>query len=487
MEEQMVDTTDGTTSAATMEPVTPPTTTKGWKFGLQVVLAILLAVAMIAYIGYITYVRAYVVVGRAVVQTAAHDSARIKFLSDDQKTEVVAELAGSDKLQEFRVATKALGSEEGRDLSVKGRFEETNGYLQADYSRPEEITVFLKGVYPNIDKTKTYAMVSPLWQGQKWLHFEIPKSEKKEDVEWKWDDKDEQRMAWDWFRAVKPGKIVKNFPYQGEQYTKVTFGFRKEQLIDAINGMKDLDIDVKVSQINAMVKMVKSSDDWDKELFTVLIDQEGDLRVVMMQMPKIEEKYLDETIAESTTEGEANPVTSSVTNGIKNLIWQQEGEMVQLGTLTLDMFDEVKAAERPTEIVEATEVLATAQTELGPIIAQLMGGGAAAPKAPSTVKPSSAKTPTSVSCIQYKIREGEFASDKCYTKADYNDLMYYLQRYSAVAGAYNGEVAQANITCGGQSEMFKQSCEESKVAMQEYESEMQNYANTIRGIIAKGR
>ena len=459
------------------------------RIGLQVFLASLIALGVFAYLGYLTYVKAYVVLAKSVAQTAQHESASIRYVSDDEKTEILASLAGEDKLQEFRLSTKELGGELGADLSLAGRFDETNGYLQANYARPEEITELLKLVYPQIEKTKTYAMVAPLWMGESWLHFDIPKTEDEEvaEVEWNWNDKDMQKMAWDWFKAVKPGKIVKNYEYEGQEYTKIAFGFRKDQLIEAINSIKDMDVEVKVSQINSMVKLVESSDDWDKDLFTVLIDKKGDVKVVMMQMPKIEEKYLDDTIAESTDESQANPMTSSLISGAKNLLWKQEGEMVQLGIVTLDKFDEEIVVEKPSEVVEVLDVMAVAQTELGPIIAQLLGGTSTGtqPKTSTVAKPNTA--PATANCIQYKIREGEFASDKCYSKGDYDDLVYYLQRYSFVVGSYNGEVAQANMTCGGQSEMFKQSCEESKVARQKYESEMQSYATTIRGIIAKGR
>lgn len=454
---------------------------------LQIVLASFLALGFFAYLGYVNYVKAYVELAKAVAQTAQYESAAIKYVSNDQKTEVLANLAGIEKLQEFNFATKAMAGVEGSDLRIAGRFDETNGYVQANYSRPEEITKLLKNIYPLIEKTKTYAMVSPVWMGESWLHFEIPKSEEQTPVEWNWDEQKMQDFAWDWMKAVKPGKIVNNFEYEGQKYKKITFGFRKAQLIEAINGFKDLDVEVKVSQINSLVKLVESSDDWDRELFTVLIDQKGDVRVVMMQIPKIEEKYLDETIAESATEAESNPVTNGLITGAKDLLFKQEGEMVKLGVVTFDKFDEVQAVERPTNTVEATNVLMMAQTELGPIIAQLLGGSGAGQKAPAPVKPTTIKTPAPVSCTQYKIREGEFASDKCYTKSDYNDLMYYLQRYNSAIFEYNGAANQANVTCQGFTDEFKKLCEEAKAEMQKAEADKANYANTIRGIIAKGR
>jgi len=89
-------------------------------------------------------------------------------------------------------------------------------------------------------------------------------------------------------------------------------------------------------------------------------------------------------------------------------------------------------------------------------------------------------------CVTYNIREGEFASNKCYMKKDYDDLMYYLQRFNSAVSSYNGAIASMKITCSG-SEFFKNSCEEDKKEKQQAETDINNYRGIINGIIAKGK
>ncbi|NMC35801.1 hypothetical protein GYA49_02035 [Candidatus Beckwithbacteria bacterium] len=90
------------------------------------------------------------------------------------------------------------------------------------------------------------------------------------------------------------------------------------------------------------------------------------------------------------------------------------------------------------------------------------------------------------SCTPFNIREGEFASNKCYSQQDYDDLQYYLQRFNSSAATYNGAVASMSITCNG-SDFFKDQCEQDKKDKEQAEADINNYRNTINGIIAKGR
>ena len=84
------------------------------------------------------------------------------------------------------------------------------------------------------------------------------------------------------------------------------------------------------------------------------------------------------------------------------------------------------------------------------------------------------------------IREGEFSSNKCYSSQDYDDLVYYLNRFNNAGFTLNGANAAMKITCSG-SEFFKQSCEEDTKEKQQAESDIGKYRETVKSIIAKGR
>ncbi len=113
-----------------------------------------------------------------------------------------------------------------------------------------------------------------------------------------------------------------------------------------------------------------------------------------------------------------------------------------------------------------------------------------APKKPTaypTKKPVTITKPADTSdCMVYKIREGEFASQKCYSQSDYEDLAYYLARYSAAISRYNGSLKSIEITCDG-SDFFKSSCEQAKADKEDSQKKIDEYKAKIQEIIARGK
>lgn len=106
--------------------------------------------------------------------------------------------------------------------------------------------------------------------------------------------------------------------------------------------------------------------------------------------------------------------------------------------------------------------------------------------------PAAVKTkPAYSNCIRKNIREGEFASNKCYSPADYEDLNYYLQSYNNAV--FNLQIANDSmkITCNcrvqQECDFFKQSCEDDKNKKTQAEADINNYRGIIQGIIAKGQ
>lgn len=100
--------------------------------------------------------------------------------------------------------------------------------------------------------------------------------------------------------------------------------------------------------------------------------------------------------------------------------------------------------------------------------------------------PGQQTQPVYTNCIRKNIREGEFASNKCYSQQDYGDLMYYLQRFNSSVFKLEGAEASMRITCSG-SDFFKDSCERDKQQKSQAEADINKYRGIIQGIIAKGK
>ena len=94
-------------------------------------------------------------------------------------------------------------------------------------------------------------------------------------------------------------------------------------------------------------------------------------------------------------------------------------------------------------------------------------------------------------CIRKNIREGEFASNKCYSQQDYEDLEYYLGRYSSAQFDLSGAEGSMRISCNcrvqQECDFFKDSCERDKQEKSQAEADINKYRGIIQGIIAKGK
>lgn len=109
----------------------------------------------------------------------------------------------------------------------------------------------------------------------------------------------------------------------------------------------------------------------------------------------------------------------------------------------------------------------------------------AAPAQQNTSVTTSVTTKTS-SCTDYVIREGIFASDKCYNSKDLADLQYYIGRYNSAVFSQNAAASGMKITCSG-SEFFKDECEEDKQQYDQAIKDQEQYKGIVQGIIAKGK
>lgn len=97
--------------------------------------------------------------------------------------------------------------------------------------------------------------------------------------------------------------------------------------------------------------------------------------------------------------------------------------------------------------------------------------------------------PVVPNCIRANIREGEFASNKCYSQQDYEDLQYYLGRYQSAKLDLSSAEGFTRIDCEAAKtfEVKKSDCEKDQQDKATAEAEINKYRGIIQGIIGKGR
>lgn len=110
---------------------------------------------------------------------------------------------------------------------------------------------------------------------------------------------------------------------------------------------------------------------------------------------------------------------------------------------------------------------------------------------PKTTSTTNTQAPVVTNCLRKNIREGEFASNKCYSQSDYDDLNYYLNRYNSAVFDYNSAISSMIITCScrvqQECDFFKDSCDKDKKQKSDTEANIAQYKTTILSIIARGR
>jgi hypothetical protein len=107
-------------------------------------------------------------------------------------------------------------------------------------------------------------------------------------------------------------------------------------------------------------------------------------------------------------------------------------------------------------------------------------------KTPTTTPAKTNTTPAAPSCLRYNIREGEFASNKCYSQSDYNDLTYYAGQYDSAVFTLNGIKNRMSVTCNG-SDFFKAQCEQDKKDQVTWEEKVRAYKTALQAVIARGK
>ena len=109
------------------------------------------------------------------------------------------------------------------------------------------------------------------------------------------------------------------------------------------------------------------------------------------------------------------------------------------------------------------------------------------------ISPTITPKPTKkvVACIKYQIREGEFVSNKCYTPADRDSLIYYLNRLDSANFDLQGAQGTIDITCKCRSaeecDFFKDSCAKAQQQKSQAEASINQYRATIRALINQAK
>jgi hypothetical protein len=452
-----------------------------------------LVLALIAYgcwqlgsVGYLAY---------AMSQVAEEDSARISYQLSNETNKFVTEVKyhkNTEELQQVLINYESSAVPSYKiGASLLGNNDE--GFAHLSINPTEIVEGALGSIPPFILQTKTYEMVRPFILGEGWLHTMWPKDGGEKEAESSDEDKSRE-LASDpaltkvGVKLMLSGVVNSSNPFatlNGEKHTRIAVGIRKNVLLGALDDLKDTEVDIKLSQLNALIKVIESSNAWKKDLLIFWVDQEHRLVKVEILLPNVSGEVIAKGVEESMKDtNQTKEYATEISEQIKAL-WKNDDvkELVELGAITLDQFGEVAKVEKPTEIIELDAIIEKGAQEILPIFSAIISGQV--PTTPTSTPTTSKQTTTKPKgpCFQYTINGGPYSGTKCYTQDDSARLDSLISQYNALITEANALSEPANAACSGDDQ---NACYNAAMAFNNVNAKASAIEKQIASIVRRG-
>lgn len=137
-----------------------------------------------------------------------------------------------------------------------------------------------------------------------------------------------------------------------------------------------------------------------------------------------------------------------------------------------------KISDHPVESVSDSVAPMLYKTETGRLETK--------PKSEERAAAPAAAAPAAPSCTTVTIYDGEFASNKCYSKQDADALHYNLRKFNSATNTINFSESKLRIVCSDTG-FFGDECDKTKAEKTQAEQDRRDSEAQIRAIVARGR
>jgi hypothetical protein len=334
-----------------------------------------LGIGLVAFAGYFVYANYFMSPERMLKEAFEKmevDSIRLGFEAEAEDVGVTGEMIAHEEgfsSMDFTIALEEQGMTHEFDLNFIVDME--NMYFQMDYSFMNMLLLQADQMIPGISSTQTFALLKPVITGQSWMHMEIPEEDQAPDAE-------EYMEEWEEFGEKFADAIVikdlqRKTMYEGEKYNIISIGVDKEELLEAIDAMKDLNIETEVSDINNIKKAVEDMGELKETLAVAYVDMSGYLRIIDIYAPQGTSDSFQEVIDQEA--GAKSPLLSQFSQ--LTTLFQpdkgvEEGESIKFMTMTFDDYGSAEEVDEPKNVVEFEDILLYAESEFAPLFYQYM-------------------------------------------------------------------------------------------------------------------
>lgn len=260
-------------------------------------------------------------------------------------------------------------------------FNQSDLFLSFNYS---DIRLALSQLFtemPRITSMKTYQVLSPFLLDNYFIHVPLgdlfkPASSASTPTS-KMVVTPEQEKKFQ--KLIQESLIVNKSKVQvqieGQNLDQYTVGFKKDKLLSLLEELKNVKVDVKVSQINDLEDVIRSADNWDADLIVIAVDTKGYIRSISVSGPDISEEKLKKALEGHLDN--SNPGFTQVTKGALDEILKLGGQknsakINHLFTIEISGYNTTSSVTPPTKIIEGQRVLDAARVELLPIFGSML-------------------------------------------------------------------------------------------------------------------
>jgi|GEM_PF-5263180 hypothetical protein len=327
------------------------------------------------------------------------------------------------KLSQVTLDAGGIQGDSSHNLNIKLVGSSQEIFAQANYSKLDDALAQIKRELPIVDGLETVKMILPALSGQKWLHALLPASlldSPKNAVASPTDapQRVDTKAVENFFKKFQSAFVFRNSG--GVFGKKIIVSLNKTKLLEALESLKQTNVELKLKDVNNLIDLVKSSSDWGKDLVEITLDGKLGLpSQIVIRMPQIDSATLKKTLEDGVSEQGYLGALKNLPL-LNNLTAPKSQGLLTLGTVDITNYNSAAVVEKPTLVIEGEQVLQVAQKELMPIFGQLLMGGSSAPtlnSLPKTTVPrskSSSSSGTSQPLVapQYTPKPGELGSQE---------------------------------------------------------------------------
>jgi len=266
-----------------------------------------------------------------------------------------------------------INSEMGNNLLILAIFNSSDSYIQASYSKIDILENQINVSYPQISGLETYQLIIPVIKGQKWLHLKN-NSAQPSPYGVQISEEKQKEINQKFLDSIIVRSHDVNFKSGDTSYHKILLGFDEPKLIEFVESFKSLDLEIELKQINSLIKIIQSADNWNDDIVEILIEKDsGNLYSLSLSLPKFPEDALEQTIEENLQSEESIETFAELfSNKLKDIIKpESSSELLYIGRVEITNYNQAPSAQIPSPQVEQKEIEGAIERDL-PFILQTM-------------------------------------------------------------------------------------------------------------------